>query len=196
MKVIKLNSRQLQARRTKERIFRCSIELVNQYGFENVTIEEISQKAKVSVGTFYHYYKSKREIYVEMFKMIDVYFEETVEKELKGCFFDKLDTFFYHYAKYNVERGLTAASYLYGLQNEFFLDGNRHMLKLLSALIEEGIANGQVRDDLSVADIFAFLMTVARGVIHDWILNRGEFCLNERMGQYIKLIRPSLESNK
>src|SRR5512146_3299116 len=48
------NSRQEKAHETKNRIYTAAIELMDRKGFENVTVADISKKAGVSVGAFYH----------------------------------------------------------------------------------------------------------------------------------------------
>ncbi|MCL1809825.1 MAG: TetR/AcrR family transcriptional regulator [Clostridiales bacterium] len=195
MKKNYLTTRKLQAQKTRERIYLSSMELINEHGFDNVTIEDISQKAEVSVGAFYHHFKSKREVFVELFKMIDVYFEKTVEDKLVGDFFANIDTFFYHYAIYNDKSGVEAAKYIYGTQHEFFLDRDRYMLSLLSRLVDEARNDGQIRNDVSTNFIVDFLLTIARGVIYDWSLNNASYDLPERMVTYIEFIKPSLASH-
>jgi len=187
-----MTTRKLQAQRTRERIYLSSMELISEHGFENVTIEDISQKAEVSVGAFYHHFKSKREVFAELFKLIDVYFEKTVEEKLVGDFFDKINIFFYHYAKYNDKSGVEAAKYIYGTHHEFFLDKDRYMLSLLSRLVDEARNSSQIRSDLSTSFIVDFLLTIARGVIYDWSLNNGAYDLADRMVAYVEFIRPSL----
>ena len=80
----KRTSRQLQAQKTKRKIYNAAVELFNKHGFDNTTIEDISRKAGVSVGAFYHYYPSKTDIYSELYKKIDEYYENTVEEQLKS----------------------------------------------------------------------------------------------------------------
>jgi TetR/AcrR family transcriptional regulator, fatty acid metabolism regulator protein len=57
-----ITKRQEQALETKERIYSAAIDLMDREGFENITIADISKKAGVSVGAFYHYFTSKNDI--------------------------------------------------------------------------------------------------------------------------------------
>ena len=45
---------------------RCAMELFIQYGYLNVDMKMISEKSGVAVGTLYHYYKNKQELYLSV----------------------------------------------------------------------------------------------------------------------------------
>lgn len=62
----KLTSRDLQARDTREKLLRTSMELIAREGYRNVTIQRICRECGVSVGTFYQYFSAKRDIIVLM----------------------------------------------------------------------------------------------------------------------------------
>jgi AcrR family transcriptional regulator len=73
-----VTSRTLQAMATKKRIYECGISLMKKYGYENITIEQIAKKAKVSVGTYYHYFQSKFDLFVEIYRQGDKYFKDKI----------------------------------------------------------------------------------------------------------------------
>ena len=60
-----LTKRQQQALDTKQRIYEAAVSLIEQYGFDNVQIEDISRKAGVSMGLFYKYFVNKSDILTE-----------------------------------------------------------------------------------------------------------------------------------
>lgn len=57
------NSRQLQADATRQKILDKGIALIEKQGYDKVTIEDITNAAGVSIGTFYHYFDSKDAYY-------------------------------------------------------------------------------------------------------------------------------------
>ena len=73
-----LTKRQEKAIETKNRIYNAAINLMDRKGFEKITITDISKKAGVSVGAFYHYFKSKNDILAEIFRKADEYFSTQV----------------------------------------------------------------------------------------------------------------------
>ena len=66
-----LTNRQKQAVETKQKIFYCAVSLFAQKSYENVTVQDICDKAEVSVGAFYHHFKSKENIINEGYRLFD-----------------------------------------------------------------------------------------------------------------------------
>ena len=176
-----------QAQKTKKKIFQSASKLINKYGYNQVTIEEISKKAGVSVGAFYHYYNSKTDILVEFFKQIDVYYEDIVEKQMTGDPDKDLVVFFYHYAKYHVEQGLEHTSMIIRIQSPFFLDNTRYLPRKLISIVESAKENGRVAEQYSTELVSDYMMTIARGVLFDWVLTQGDYDLLEKMTEYISM---------
>ena len=58
----KLTSRDIQARETREKLLRTSMELIAREGYRGVTVSRICKECGVSVGTFYQYFSAKREL--------------------------------------------------------------------------------------------------------------------------------------
>jgi len=74
-----MTNRDRQALESKERIFNAAIDLIREKGYDNVTIEDICNKTGMSVGAFYHYFKSKSEIVAHS----QLFYNEALEKVLK-----------------------------------------------------------------------------------------------------------------
>jgi len=52
----------------KTAIFDCGKELFSAKGFKKTNIKEIAEKAGIGVGTFYNYYVSKEQLFIEIYK--------------------------------------------------------------------------------------------------------------------------------
>lgn len=186
----KLTSRQLQAQKTKRRIYNAAVELFSKQGFDNTTIEDISRKADVSVGAFYHYYSSKTEIYSELYKKIDAYYENTVADQLvQEDFYDNVILYFKHYAEFINARGVDTVKQLFNNQNVLFLDKSRYKYKLLAEVLKKGEEKNLLTKDMSLDEIEEFLMVVSRGTVYDWLLHNGDYDLVGKMVKYISEMR-------
>ena len=53
-----ITQRTLNALETKNKIFETAIKLFKKYGYDKVTIEDITKQAKVSKGNFYTHFKT------------------------------------------------------------------------------------------------------------------------------------------
>jgi len=62
MTTIELTRRERKKEETKERIFNAAMKLFKARGFEETTIEEITEKADVAKGTFFNYFPRKEEV--------------------------------------------------------------------------------------------------------------------------------------
>lgn len=70
-------ARKAQSDANKLKITKCALRLINEKGFDNVSVAEITEKAGVSKGAFYIHFKSK---------------EDLIEQEIKFYYDDlKLD---------------------------------------------------------------------------------------------------------
>jgi AcrR family transcriptional regulator len=54
-----LGRRQRRAAETRIRLFRCALQLFAERGFQNVTVEDITEAADVGKGTFFNYFPTK-----------------------------------------------------------------------------------------------------------------------------------------
>lgn len=186
----KQTSRQIQAQKTKRRIYNAAVDLFSKQGFDNTTIEDISRKAEVSVGAFYHYYSSKTEIYTELYKKIDAYYENTVTKQLvEEDFYDNIILYFKHYAEYINARGVDTVKQLFNTQNVLFLDKSRYKYQLLAEVLKRGEEKNLLTNDMRIDEIEEFLMVVSRGTVYDWLLHNGDYDLEGKMVKYISEMR-------
>ncbi len=182
----KHTSRQLQAQKTKRKIYNSAVDLFKKHGFDNTTIEDISRKAGVSVGAFYHYYPSKADIYSELYQKIDEFYENNADEIMfEEDFYDDIILFFRHYATYNSARGTDAVKQLFNTQSVLFLDKKRYMYRLLTDIIKKGEDKNQLTKEMDVNEIEEFLLVIARGVIYDWLLHEGDYDLEVKMVKYI-----------
>ncbi len=60
----------------KNDIIQLALSLFREYGYENVTIEQITGKLEIAKGTFYNFFQSKRDILMtwaeELFSSVDI----------------------------------------------------------------------------------------------------------------------------
>lgn len=60
-----LSLRERKKRETRDRIYSSAMYLFQKQGYEETSIEQITQKANVGKGTFYNYFASKEEVVME-----------------------------------------------------------------------------------------------------------------------------------
>lgn len=182
----KKTKRALQAIETRNRIYESATALMKRNGFDNITIEQISKAADVSVGAFYHYFGSKNDILNEIFKRADDHFSEQVLDRLIGDTApERIVSYFIHYARFNIDLGVDHVSALYKTQSGFFISSKRLMVTALRDIITAGIEKNEIKSEMCAEEITDFLFTLARGLTYSWCLHNGDFSLESRMLHYI-----------
>lgn len=185
----KITNRKAQAIQTKKNLLQTAMKLIEKKGFDNVTVQEISKQANLSVGVFYHYFESKVDIFSEIYKESDVYFRNEVSFLLdKETSLERILQFFYYYAKYNQNRGLENIKFLYNPKNKGFITKGRYMQTLLQDIIITGQEKGEITKELTPEQICEYFFIVSRGVVYDWCLHEGSYDLIEYLIGFIKRI--------
>lgn len=183
-----MNSRTLQAVKTKQRIYENSVKLFKKNGFDKVTIQDIAKASGVSVGSFYNYFTSKQDILYDRFVIADEVFREFSSAGIKGSTYkDKISNYMLFYIDFVLTQPYDFTKVLYNNDSKMFLRKGRAMQTLLDPLIQGAIDNGEIRSEMSVDEINEFLFQAMRGLIFHWCLNDGGFDLKERAVKYLSL---------
>ncbi|WP_026884026.1 TetR/AcrR family transcriptional regulator [Clostridium akagii] len=178
----KITSRSKQAEKTKNKIYKNGVKLIIKRGYDNITVEQISKAAGVSVGTYYYYFKSKFELIREIYKKGDEYFLKEVAGKLKcSTLKDQIIEFFDAYASFNINNGIDMVKNLYNPDNKMFITDGRAMQQILVDIIEYWKNNGDLIKESSSIEICRILFIAARGVIYNWCLYDGSLNLNKEM---------------
>ena len=185
-------TRKEQAEETKKFIFQTALELLSEKEFDQITVRDIVKKANVSIGTFYHYYSTKLDVYYETYIIADEYFETIVKPKINVLMDtrEKLDLFFEYYAKYNCEiTDITLTRILYNSANKCFdRDSNIGMIPILVSILEEGLNNGTLQSEKNAKELAQFFMISIRGQIYHWCTNDGNYDLKEAVLEHFHLL--------
>jgi len=180
-------TRKEQAEETRHRIYTSAIELMEENGFGNFTIEDISKRAGVSVGAFYHYFDSKNDILADIFYRADDYFSTQVVHSLNNKnIFEQIIEYFDHYAKFNVDCGVETTQQIFNPKIKFFMEEGRPMLEMLEDLIRKGQEKNEIRRDTDAKELVKYLLVMARGIVFDWSIYDGSYDLETTMHKYME----------
>ena len=183
--------RQLQAMETKNKIYNAAVKKINELGFSNVSIEDITTEANVSKGSFYTYFESKRALVFYTFTQSDEIYKQAYEK-VKGLDFLSMITRFMRisYTEYEKRgRGIIKAM----IANYFTLEGynfygkDRPLLKCLEKIVESG-KKEQVLDMRTETDKYVnILLSTMVGVEVMWCFERQDFSLADMIQDAVRV---------
>ena len=174
--------------RTREKLLKTSLDLMEQKGYQNTTVRDICAKANVSIGTFYSYFPSKNDLFFDIYKKADDYFTDYVAVQISGNnVSEKIVDFFRYYAELNINTGMDLLKILFNPDNSWFAQ-KRPMQQVLSSLIEEGIASGELKCPDGPQYLVEMLFILARGCCYNWCILEGEYDLAAEMTSYIETV--------
>lgn len=185
----KMTKRAKQAIVSKNKIYKCGVNLIRKFGFDAVTVEQIAKKAGVSVGTYYYYFNSKMDLLKEIFNKADQHFLNNVEGHLSAdnCK-EQIIEFFNRYAEYTLCDGIELIKKLYTSENKMFVVEGRAMQNVLTNILKAGQQNSAINSNTPPELLTSMLFVVARGVIFDWCLFDGQTDLKAEMKNIIGMM--------
>ena len=173
--------RAIKSEATKRRIYDAAIQLLRDHGYQYVTINNICKSAKITVGSFYHYYESKDTLLSVFFAEAFERFRETTAIEEENHL-EYVIRYLCHYCDFCEEQGLGFIREFYSsyntstnmMQNRkpdgtFFSPGMNEIVSRLTAERESGRFSG---DPLTVAND---LSVITKGCIYHWCISEGSF---------------------
>lgn len=143
---IKLTLRQQQAMETKEKIYRSALKVINEKGYKNISIEDITKEAGVAKGTFYTHFSTKEDVVAYTYTSSDITYKNALS-QMEGKDFLSMIVGFVRiaYAEYE-KRGkpiLKALISNYFSYSDFVAYGpDRELLKCLDHIVSVGKKEG------------------------------------------------------
>ncbi len=172
--------RQEQAENTKRRIYETAARLIEEHGFEHVTVDEICTMAGVAKGGFYHHFPSKGELIIETYRRIDSEFTEALQELpvdtpprdsilFTTCFI----------AQTANERGYEFCREIYKGQldwgTEFLLSRNRPFYRRIYQSVVKSLEGKKSLVFPSADDLTKMFLFSTRGAVYDWSLSQGTY---------------------
>ncbi len=191
-----LGARQDHEENTREKIVQAAWELFEEKGYEATGIDDIADRAKISVDEFYQYFSEKKELEHTLGDLFDKkYAQLMTNMSPKYTNLDKLvflNQELFKLIEYHVPLELTSHIYVdMPEERQEMLNKKRFYYTIIPQIIKAGQDEGEITDKVSVEEIFETYASIERGLIYDWCIKNGNGDLVEN-GK--RLIFPYLKS--
>ena len=199
---VRNTKRRQQAENTKAQIFTSALELLNEHSYDKITVRDIVNRARVSIGCFYKYYNSKLDVYYDTYHQADEYFDSEVAPALLGLGpAEAVLLYFDYYARYSFEiTSLALTKLLYCSDNKSFeRRSERGMRSVLEGVMRRGLESGELTAagcasgaglEIQAADMADFFLIAVRGLVYNWCSGDGAYDLRVEMSRYVsRLLR-------
>ena len=164
----KMTKRKQQALETRSRILKSALKLFEENGYNNVSIQDIAETSQASVGSIYHYFRSKEEMAVQVTEFLDEryasYYECLMtEKEYADIdVLQKLFLFYVFVQKENCQYENIKNLYVYSLKNpnrnQLSMTDSRELLQIYREMLKRCREAGVLRDTISNEEIIDLLL--------------------------------------
>jgi AcrR family transcriptional regulator len=194
------SSRKLKAANTKKKIYETARQLILEQGYENVSVDSIVEAAGVAKGSFYVHFESKDALVVdvieEITKMADLNYKSFLTTVPDGS--STLDMLLLlagkisDFIEFNIS--LDNMKVLYKTHLTKAVDTtsatsyNRELYTLFSRVLEMGVEQGELREDMPVASLSKHLILAIRGITFEWCIRHPDFDLKEQVLEHFRIL--------
>ena len=166
--MVELTKRQKNAIEKSNRILEAGIKLLDERGYDAVTISDIVEAADVSLGTFYHYFHSKDDLFFRHSQVDSIKLDKKLNNLIDGdSFSERFRKYLKGYFLIMSNNSVNFLSYWLGHTGanqgglrEYYMDadtavdvGSQHMAAI-SEYLQSGVVNGNLAKDAPV-DVLA-----------------------------------------
>lgn len=174
-------------------------------GIENASMDEVASEAELSKGTIYLYFKSKEELLFAINIRAIIILQEKIEKVVDPAknTIDNIIAIGYTYVLFSREykdyfemllyfEGSAQFNVMHEMYEKFFTEDNDPML-FLARMLEKGIHDGSIRDDIPSPVLAHCLWSQVTGVLRlikakDLHIDLKEYSEDEIIDTHLKIM--------
>lgn len=177
------------------KIIDSAIRITRKRDYSSVTIREICADAGISIGTFYHYFESKEELFARRLSKDNEQLAAELDAKLVGhSDLEKLHIFTDFYSDMNSFCGTENLKLVLKTDARWFT--TRHpVIEKLKDIIQNGQTNGTFSRELSAEELTELYSGMLRGHIYNWCMTGGQFDLRLRLRRIEKIFLHSIISS-
>ena len=170
-----LSRRERKKDETRHRIFHAAIDLFREKGFEQTTVDEITEKADVAKGTFFNYFRRKEAVLAFLSETRLQAIEENAEAflaEPRPARAKLMDLYSTAASAYEEEDRELSRYVLIELMTRMFSPTEEVVVRWheqIVRLIVQGQENGELRGDLSPLRVEGVLTGLYYATLYEWV---------------------------
>ena len=187
-----LSRQQQKSRETKARIFNAAKQILQEQGYEALSIKNICEAAGVSNGSFYHNFKNKDDLlsyYIEEQPSINPDYLDLPgnAEEAKTA----IIRVFLNYVHYCRELGVAFMSNYYTPKNQSLNPLTRterpYPIVTVHDYLKRAMDAGVITLPLPLEDVTSDIRIIVIGNVFDWCLKNGEADFERNMERSLKI---------
>lgn len=182
--------------KTKKKIYDVSIQLFEEHGIDQISVNDIIQKSGISKGAFYVHYDSKYELIKEYVHTLDLNYEEYFESIPKSTSsFSMIDLVtrktvhvLVNDIGYKLLKNIYEAMLSEKINSDDILNYSRSLPGIYKKIILNGIGKGEFNSSIDADFIAEQLIISIRGMAFEWCIYSSSFDFEKKLLEHIKLL--------
>lgn len=191
-----LSRRESKKRSMRENIFKTAIYLFRTKGFDQTTLEEITESLDVSRATFFNYYSSKNEILHELARRTVRNYKEILEKKIQSDLTTRETLIGIMEAVVDSLKGyrdLFRTVFLEIMRSQigFVEQGEEKDRYTVNDLMAKIIVRGQERGELKGEDPYLLAELLAGStfnILLNWLHTKEQYSVKDRLKKSVELL--------
>lgn len=187
--------------RTKKRIYDVAIQLFEEHGINQISVNDIIQNSGISKGTFYVHYESKYELMKEYVHALDLNYEEYFEcipkstpaSSMIDLITRKTVQVLINDIGYSILKNIYEAMLLQRINADDILNYNRSLPDIFKKIILKGIQEGEFDSSIDADFVAEQLIISIRGMAFEWCIYSCNFDFEKKLLAHIKLLLEGLK---
>lgn len=200
MKAEKINGKKRQGLETKNKICESAAALFKEYGFENVSVDSIVEKAGISKGSFYVHFDSKDSLtaaliteYVSELDLSYKTFMDSLTEDAKVstvllALVEKIADIMTDKIGYNLTKLAYRIQIDRDISTSALLSYGRDIYGAFRGLVQRGIQEGEFKSELDAETLAEQFVTVLRGFTYEWCIRYPEFQLKDELLRHFNML--------
>ena len=193
-----MTKRQERTRKTRQEICRAARSLIEERGFGNVSVADITQACDVAKGTFYVYFKRKEDV---VFECCRAWFSDIDHRarERRGSIVEKLAFYFRGFMEGVTRGGMELCRQwiretINPNDSPGEMRGGKYAydLRHLTTFLGDAVKEGRLRKSTPVETLAHVFVCELYGMMTCWCMSDGTFVPEEWTGRFARLQLPAI----
>ena len=186
--------RKVRSQQVKQKIFDAALMLIQEKGYEYVTVSNVCQTAHVSVGSFYHHFGNKDELLSYYFVAGYERYKNESQPPDTDDYIEQILYIFGLYVRFCLDQDIRFLKNFYTPANRSLYiavdqvndDTHLPILAKVYSVLEKARKNNQLPQEINTQDLAEDLCTLEKGCIFEYALSDGRYPLWERSQEILR----------
>lgn len=172
-----------------------AIRLINERGYEQVTVEDICADCGLSKGAFYHHFKAKVELVSALEADVNTKLTQVLEEMKDRDILDKLLVLNGILIGSAADNGFELARErcIYNLQGQYTKDADSESYavrsrEIVRQLLVEAVEKRQLSAELPVEELVELISVFGSGILSNWCVYNGSFPVKDKSNRLFSLM--------